>query len=44
MRTKGRQIVGMAADELLRLLRAASASEWLAYHQNWLGAKVIKGR
>jgi bacterioferritin len=43
MGTKGRQIIGMDVDELLRLLNAAYASEWLAYYQYWLGAKVIKG-
>src|SRR5512135_486730 len=43
MGTKGREIVGMDVNELLRLLDAAFASEWLAYYQYWLGAKVIKG-
>jgi len=43
MGTRGRQIIGMDVEELLRLLSAAYASEWLAYHQYWLGAKVIKG-
>ncbi len=43
MGTMGRKIIGMDVDELLRLLNAAYASEWLAYHQYWLGAKVIKG-
>ncbi len=43
MGTKGRQIIGMDVEELLRLLNAAYASEWLAYYQYWLGAKVIKG-
>jgi len=43
MGTRGRAIVGMDVDELLRLLNAAYASEWLAYYQYWLGAKVIKG-
>jgi bacterioferritin len=43
MGTKGRQIIGMDVDELLRLLNAAYASEWLAYYQYWLGAKLIKG-
>jgi bacterioferritin len=33
----------MDVDELLRLLNAAYASEWLAYYQYWLGAKLIKG-
>jgi len=45
MGTRGREIVGMNmdVDELLKLLNAAFASEWLAYYQYWLGAKVLKG-
>ena len=33
----------MDVDQLLELLNQAYASEWLAYYQYWLGAKVIKG-
>ena len=33
----------MDVNELIRLLNAAYSSEWLAYYQYWLGAKVIKG-
>ena len=43
MGTKGREIIGMDVKELLGLLDGAFASEWLAYYQYWLGAKVIKG-
>lgn len=43
MGTKGRQIVGMDIDELLKLLNQAYADEWLAYYQYWLGAKIVKG-
>jgi bacterioferritin len=43
MGTKGRQIVGMDVDELLRFLNQAFADEWLAYYQYWLGAKIVKG-
>ncbi len=43
MGTKGRSIIGMDVNELLKLLDAAYASEWLAYYQYWLGAKLIKG-
>lgn len=43
MGTRAREIIGMDVDELLKLLNAAYASEWLAYYQYWLGAKVIKG-
>jgi len=43
MGTKGRQIVDMDVDELIRLLNKAFADEWLAYYQYWIGAKVVKG-
>jgi bacterioferritin len=43
MGTKGREIIGMDVGDLLKLLNQAYASEWLAYYQYWLGAKVIKG-
>ncbi|MBN1656295.1 MAG: ferritin-like domain-containing protein [Deltaproteobacteria bacterium] len=43
MGTKGREIIGINVDQLLDLLNRAYASEWLAYYQYWLGAKVIKG-
>ena len=43
MGTKGREIVGMDVEQLLKLLNIAFADEWLAYYQYWLGAKVVKG-
>ena len=43
MGTRGREIVGMDVNELLTLLNKAFASEWLAYYQYWLGAKLVKG-
>jgi bacterioferritin len=43
MGTRGREIIGLNVDQLLKLLNQAYASEWLAYYQYWLGAKVIKG-
>ncbi len=43
MGTKGREIVGIDVNHLLELLNQAYASEWLAYYQYWLGAKLIKG-
>jgi len=43
MGQRGREIIGMDVDELLTLLNQAYASEWLAYYQYWLGAKLIKG-
>lgn len=43
MGTRGREIVGMDVDKLVKMLNDAFASEWLAYYQYWLGAKLIKG-
>lgn len=43
MGTRGREIIGMDVDELVKLLRAAFSDEWLAYFQYWVGAKVVKG-
>ncbi|OQX09245.1 MAG: ferritin [Desulfobulbaceae bacterium A2] len=43
MGTRGRSIIGMDVDHLIKLLNEAYASEWLAYYQYWLGAKLIKG-
>lgn len=43
MGTRGRAIVGMDVDELVKMLNKAFADEWLAYYQYWLGAKVVKG-
>jgi bacterioferritin len=44
MGTKGREIIiGMDVERLVTLLNQAYASEWLAYYQYWLGAKIIKG-
>ena len=33
MGTRGREIVGMNVDELLKLLNRALADEWFAYYQ-----------
>ena len=43
MGTRGREIVGMDVEQLISMLNKAYASEWLAYYQYWLGAKLIKG-
>jgi len=43
MGTRGREIIGMDVGELLLRLNKAYASEWLAYYQYWLGAKLAKG-
>jgi bacterioferritin len=41
--SRAREIVGDKVDVILKLLNQAYASEWLAYYQYWLGAKLIKG-
>jgi bacterioferritin len=43
MGKRGREIVGMDVDRVIDMLNRAYASEWLAYYQYWLGAKLIKG-
>ena len=43
MGTRGREIVGMDVSKLVEVLNRAYASEWLAYYQYWLGAKLVKG-
>jgi len=43
MGTKGREIVGVDVDELIKRLNTAFADEWLAYYQYWIGAKVAVG-
>jgi bacterioferritin len=43
MGTKGREIVGLDIDLLLKKLNTAFADEWLAYYQYWIGAKIAVG-
>jgi bacterioferritin len=43
MGSKAREILGLDVAQLLDLLRRAYCDEWLAYHQYWLGAKLVKG-
>lgn len=43
MGTIGKKIVGEKADRIIDLLNKAFCDEWLAYHQYWIGAKVVKG-
>lgn len=43
MGSRAREIVGNDVDHILKLLNQAYASEWLAYYQYWLGARLIKG-
>ncbi|MBN1522341.1 MAG: ferritin [Candidatus Aureabacteria bacterium] len=44
MGTKGKEIVGVDVEKLIKLLNRAYADEWLAYYQYWVGAKVATGR
>ena len=44
MGTKGREIVEVNVDELLKMMNKAFADEWLAYYQYWVGSKVAQGR
>ncbi|MEA3223784.1 MAG: ferritin-like domain-containing protein [Thermodesulfobacteriota bacterium] len=43
MGSKGIEIVGPKAGELIELLNKALADEWLAYYQYWIGSKIIVG-
>ena len=43
MGTRGREIVGMDVNKLIKELNKALADEWLAYYQYWIGSKVAKG-
>ena len=38
-----RRIVKLDKGELLKMLNAALAEEWLAYYQYWIGAKIVVG-
>ncbi|MBN1270164.1 MAG: ferritin [Kiritimatiellae bacterium] len=43
MGTRGREIVGLDVNKLVKLLNKALADEWLAYYQYWIGAQVVTG-
>lgn len=43
MGTRGREIVGVDVNILVKELNKALSDEWLAYYQYWIGAKVAKG-
>jgi len=43
MGTRGREIIEMDVNEIIKKLNKALADEWLAYYQYWVGAKVAKG-
>ncbi|GAB6279590.1 MAG TPA: ferritin [Bacteroidales bacterium] len=37
------KILAVDRDELLKMLNAALAEEWLAYYQYWIGARLMEG-
>ena len=37
------KILSVDRDELLKMLNAALAEEWLAYYQYWIGARLMEG-
>jgi bacterioferritin len=43
MGTKGRELLGKKADEIIERLNKALADEWLAYYQYWTGSKIVVG-
>jgi bacterioferritin len=43
MGTKGREIVELDVKELIELLNKTYADDWLAYHQYWVSAQIVKG-
>lgn len=43
MGTKGKEIVGKDAKDIVDMFNKALADEWLAYYQYWIGALVVKG-
>ena len=43
MGTKGREILGLDADQLVATLNKALSDEWLAYYQYWMGSKIAVG-
>lgn len=40
---KGKEIIKLDVNELLKLLNKALADEWLAYYQYWVGSKIAVG-
>jgi bacterioferritin len=43
MGKRGIEILGVNAEELIKLLNSALSEEWLAYYQYWIGARVMEG-
>lgn len=43
MGKKAVEIANLDVDELIKMLNAALAEEWLAYYQYWIGARMMEG-
>lgn len=43
MGNKAIEISNLNVEELLAMLNAALAEEWLAYYQYWIGARMLEG-
>ncbi|MDL2322780.1 ferritin [Bacteroidales bacterium OttesenSCG-928-A17] len=43
MDKKGVDILTLDVKELVKMLNAALAEEWLAYYQYWIGAQLVEG-
>ncbi len=43
MGKRGKEIVKLDVEELVKHLNKAYADEWLAYYQYWIGAKIAVG-
>lgn len=37
------RISSVDVEDLIRMLNAALAEEWLAYYQYWIGARLMEG-
>ena len=43
MGNRAKEILDLNVDELIDVLNAALAEEWLAYYQYWVGARLMEG-
>jgi bacterioferritin len=43
MGQRGKDVIGVNAEELITMLNKALAEEWLAYYQYWIGARLMEG-
>lgn len=43
MGKRGREILKLDVEQLIKTLNEALSEEWLAYYQYWIGAKIMEG-